>query len=290
MLPNKKFLGRPQEIVIRETHRGLWYEDGVLTQVLPAGRYIIPRQSIFSTQAMPRVEVVLVDVRGREMVVMSHEIQTADRLSIRAAFVVFFRVTDPVAAVHEVKNYEERLHGEIQLAMRRTLSVKTLEDILSHRNQLGEEILLEIGPTALVYGVTVSRVELKDVTFPEKIKEMMNKAGIARTASLLDGDPSVVPPARGPKALPAPSAGRLKRGSSLGSEWSGTLGSVGKARLRASKSRRKPSRPEGNGSGEPIARPGVRPANGRGLNGHRGRHGETVEATYYTADLHDEDN
>lgn len=298
MLPNKKFLGRPQEIIIRETHRGLWYEDGVLTQVLPAGRYAIPRQPFFASQVLPRVEIVLVDVRGREMVVMSHEIQTADRLSIRAAFVVYFRVTDPVAAVHEVKNYEERLHGEIQLAMRRTLSVKTLEEILANRNQLGEEILFEIGPSALFYGVTVSRVELKDVTFPEKIKEMMNRAGIARTASLFEPEPTS-PAARA--ALPSPTAGRLKK-PVAGSEWSGSLGSLSKARQRSIRSRRRPSRPErrdSGGSAENLGRavrPSFEPEVVGRTNGHRpgfdshanGMHGRVVEANYYgTAEVID---
>lgn len=27
------------EIIIKDTHRGLWYEDGVLTKVVEAGRY-----------------------------------------------------------------------------------------------------------------------------------------------------------------------------------------------------------------------------------------------------------
>ena len=30
------------EIIIKDTHRGLWYEDGVLIKVLEAGRYKIP--------------------------------------------------------------------------------------------------------------------------------------------------------------------------------------------------------------------------------------------------------
>ena len=31
-----------REIIIKDTHRGLWYEDGVLTKTLEAGRYKIP--------------------------------------------------------------------------------------------------------------------------------------------------------------------------------------------------------------------------------------------------------
>ena len=29
-------------IIIKDTHRGLWYEDGVLKKVLEAGRYKLP--------------------------------------------------------------------------------------------------------------------------------------------------------------------------------------------------------------------------------------------------------
>ena len=32
-----------REIIIKDTHRGLWYEDGVLARVLTAGRYELPR-------------------------------------------------------------------------------------------------------------------------------------------------------------------------------------------------------------------------------------------------------
>jgi hypothetical protein len=32
-----------QEVIIKDTHRGLYYEDGVLTQVIGAGRHVIPR-------------------------------------------------------------------------------------------------------------------------------------------------------------------------------------------------------------------------------------------------------
>ena len=31
------------EFIIKDTHRGLWYEDGKLVKVLEAGRYEIPQ-------------------------------------------------------------------------------------------------------------------------------------------------------------------------------------------------------------------------------------------------------
>ncbi len=33
------------EFIIKDTHRGLWYEDGKLVKVLEAGRYETPRSS-----------------------------------------------------------------------------------------------------------------------------------------------------------------------------------------------------------------------------------------------------
>ena len=56
------------EVIIKDTHRGLWYEDGVLKQVLGAGRYKVrPKLSLFRKK--PKVELVVVDVRERELTI-----------------------------------------------------------------------------------------------------------------------------------------------------------------------------------------------------------------------------
>jgi len=61
------------EVIIKDTHRGLWYEDGVLKQVLAAGRYKIrPAVSFFRKQ--PRIALVVVDVRERELTIKGQEI------------------------------------------------------------------------------------------------------------------------------------------------------------------------------------------------------------------------
>jgi len=46
-----------KEIIIKDTHRGLWYEDGVLTRTVEAGRYELPEQPWFGRR--PQVEVAL---------------------------------------------------------------------------------------------------------------------------------------------------------------------------------------------------------------------------------------
>ena len=168
-------------IIIKDTHRGLWYEDGVLKKVLEAGRYKLP--FLQGQLGRPLVEIQLVDVRERELTIKGQEILTADKVAIRVSIIVQFRVTDPRAAIHEVEKYEERLYSDVQLAARRSLASMTLDEILTNRNRLSEDILRDVKETAARYGVSILRADVKDLVFPGNLQEIMNKVLAAeRTA------------------------------------------------------------------------------------------------------------
>lgn len=130
-----------RDIFIKDTHRGLWYEDGVFARILEAGRYRVPRAWDFWFWRTPVVEILVVDVRERELLIRGQEILTADKVAIRVSIVVQFRVTDPKSALHNVASYEERLYSDVQLAARRSLASMPLEEILTNRNRLNEDIL-----------------------------------------------------------------------------------------------------------------------------------------------------
>ena len=169
-------------IIIKDTHRGLWYEDGVLKKVLEAGRYKLPLLQ-GGWLGRPLVEIQLVDVRERELTIKGQEILTADKVAIRVSIIVQFRVTDPRAAIHEVEKYEERLYSDVQLAARRSLASMTLDEILTNRNRLSEDILRDVKETAARYGVSILRADVKDLVFPGNLQEIMNKVLAAeRTA------------------------------------------------------------------------------------------------------------
>src|SRR5262249_28908684 len=112
-----------REIFIKDTHRGLWYEDGVLAKVLGAGRYELPEPALFpklrrllGLKRKPKVEVELVDLRGRDLTIKGQEILTADKVALRVSILVQFAVVDPKAALHAVANSEDRLYSDVQLA------------------------------------------------------------------------------------------------------------------------------------------------------------------------------
>src|SRR5688500_8041190 len=174
-----------REIIIKDTHRGLWYEDGILKRVLEAGRYELPRgpQYLLWVRRYPKIEVVLVDVRERELTIKGQEILTSDKVAIRVSIIVQFRVVDPKAAVHEVENYLERLYSDVQLAARRSLASMPLEQILTNRNQLSEDILRDVKEIAARYGVSILRADVKDLIFPGNLQEIMNKVLAAERMS-----------------------------------------------------------------------------------------------------------
>ena len=166
-------LGR--ELIIKDTHRALLYRNGALSRILEAGRHNIPRRLNLGVWRSPKYEVVLVDVRERDLTIKGQEILTADKVAIRVTIVVRFRVTDPRAAIHAVESYLDRLYTDVQLAARRSLASMPLEIILTNRNRLSEDILQEIAATAATYGVTIIRSDVKDLIFPGNLQEIMNR-------------------------------------------------------------------------------------------------------------------
>jgi regulator of protease activity HflC (stomatin/prohibitin superfamily) len=176
-----------RELIIKDTHRGLYYEDGVLKDILGAGRYELPRTRARGLFALfrhrPRPEVVLVDLRARDLTIKGQEILTADKVAIRVSILVQFAVTDPKAAVHAVANYEDRLYSDVQLAARRSLAAMALEEILTNRHRLSEDILRDVKESAAGYGVAIARADVKDLVFPGNLQEIMNRVLAAERMS-----------------------------------------------------------------------------------------------------------
>lgn len=172
-----------REVIIRDTHRGLWYEDGKLLRVLEAGRYRIPSYIDLPLLRGPKVDVTLVDVRERELTIKGQEILTSDKVAIRVSILVQFRVVDPKAAMHMVASYEERLYSDVQLAARRSLASMSLDEILTNRNQLSEDILRDVKESAAGYGVAIVRADVKDLVFPGNLQEIMNRVLAAERMS-----------------------------------------------------------------------------------------------------------
>jgi len=174
---------KSQEIIVNATHRGLKFVDGAFAELLAPGRYQVKRGRDLLGRKRPEVSITLVDMRERELNIKGQEILTADKVAIRVNLVVQFRVHDAKAAVLEVADYEARLYSDVQLAARRSLASMRLEEILTNRNRLSEEILGDVKEIAAHYGVAILRADVKDLVFPGNLQDIMNKVLAAERLS-----------------------------------------------------------------------------------------------------------
>lgn len=136
------------EIVINQSYVGLLYENGAYAKTLSPGKHEFPKKW-FDTTAR---HVVMVDTRERSLTIKGQEILTSDKVAIRVSLLVYYRVTDPAGATHNVSSYEDRIYEDVQLAARRFLASRTLDMILTDRNEISDAVKTDVGESAASYG------------------------------------------------------------------------------------------------------------------------------------------
>jgi regulator of protease activity HflC (stomatin/prohibitin superfamily) len=159
------------KIIIKDSHRGALYENGVFKEILGPGRY---RVRSFLDLGKKR-EIVQVDVRNRSLTIKGQEILTADKVAVHVTILVNYKVIDVKSALHNVASYEERIYEDVQLSARRFLAVKTLDEILKDRNEISASVRADVREIAAAYGVEISRADVKDLVFPGNLREIMNR-------------------------------------------------------------------------------------------------------------------
>lgn len=158
------------ETVVSQSFVGLLYEDGAYQRTLEPGKHKL-RTGFFDDVDR---RVMMVDMRERSLTIKGQEILTADKVAIRVSLLVYFKIKDPVAASHNVASYEDRIYEDVQLSARRFLASRTLDQILTDRNEISDAVKTDVSDSATGYGVEVIRADVKDLVFPGNLREIMN--------------------------------------------------------------------------------------------------------------------
>jgi len=117
--------------------------------------------------------MVKVDLRTVTMDVPPQDVITRDNVPARVNAVVYFRVTDPNKAVIEVENYVLATSQISQTTLRSVLGQKELDDLLTNREQINDELQTIIDQQTDPWGIKVSVVEVKDVEIPQQMQRAM---------------------------------------------------------------------------------------------------------------------
>jgi regulator of protease activity HflC (stomatin/prohibitin superfamily) len=98
---------------------------------------------------------------------------TKDNVTIRVEAAVFYRVIDPLKAVLAIRDYKHRVMRIAQTTLRATLGQHDLDDLLANQTAINEQLKQIIDAGTEAWGVSVVKVETKDVGLPDTMKRAM---------------------------------------------------------------------------------------------------------------------
>jgi regulator of protease activity HflC (stomatin/prohibitin superfamily) len=116
---------------------------------------------------------------------------TRDNVTVRVDAVVYFKVVDAANAVVRVEDYRFAVSQMAQTSLRSIIGKSDLDDLLSNREKLNQGLELMIDSPAVEWGVTIDRVEIKDVSLPDTMKRSMARQAEAdreRRARIINAD------------------------------------------------------------------------------------------------------
>ena len=117
--------------------------------------------------------MVKIDLRTVTMDVPPQDVITRDNVPARVNAVIYFRVVDPNRSVIEVENHVLATSQISQTTLRSVLGQKDLDDLLTNREAINEQLQRIIDEQTDPWGVKVSVVEVKDVEIPQQMQRAM---------------------------------------------------------------------------------------------------------------------
>lgn len=118
-------------------------------------------------------QMTRVDMRTVTMDVPTQEAITRDNVTVKVNAVCYFRVIDPVAAVINVANYILATGQIAQTTLRSVMGQSELDELLSQRDQINQQLQRIIDEQTEPWGIKVSIVEVKDLELPQTMQRAM---------------------------------------------------------------------------------------------------------------------
>lgn len=146
--------------ILREYERGVVFLLGRFYKVKGPGFIII----------IPFIQqIVRVDLRTIVMDVPTQDVISQDNVSVHVNAVVYFRVVDPQKAIIQVEHYYDATSQLAQTTLRSVLGQHELDEMLSERDQLNNDIQAILDSQTDAWGIKVANVEIKHVDLDESM-------------------------------------------------------------------------------------------------------------------------
>ena len=155
---------------VQEYERGILFQLGKYKKILNPGWNIV----------LPIIQSYQkVDIRTKAVDVPEQDAITKDNVTIRINAVIYYKVFDASKAIIAVENFQYAVSQLAQTTMRNVVGTVSLDELLTQRDKLSQEICKIIDEATDPWGIKVENVELKDVKLPEEMQRVMGKVAEA---------------------------------------------------------------------------------------------------------------
>jgi len=152
--------------VVREYERAVVFRLGRFLKAKGPGLFIL----------IPILDrMVKVGLRTVTLDVPPQDIITKDNVPVKVNAVVYYQVVKPEDAIIKVRNYHHATSQIAQTTLRNILGKSELDDLLSHREKISQELQQVIDEQTDPWGIKVSVVAVKDVELPATMQRAMAK-------------------------------------------------------------------------------------------------------------------
>jgi regulator of protease activity HflC (stomatin/prohibitin superfamily) len=119
--------------------------------------------------------VVWVDLRELYLEIPRQTAITEDNANISLDFIIFYKVMDAVTSVLEVQNFAGAAQNIAATTLRSVVGDMTLDDVLSKREQMNEDLRKKLDDVTERWGVKVTNVEVREIVPPPAVQDAMTR-------------------------------------------------------------------------------------------------------------------
>ena len=163
-------------VIVTERSVGLLFVDGAFVRELAPGFHLF-------WQFERSVAASVVDLRATVLDVAGQEILTSDRVGVRVNLAAVWQIVDPVRVGRELADPREYVYREMQLALRRAIGARSLDELLGDKAGLDDAIVAEARARLEPLGFRVPSAGVRDVILPGDMRELMNRVVAAEKSA-----------------------------------------------------------------------------------------------------------
>jgi len=153
--------------IVPQARAGIVERFGKFKATLPAGLNVV-------VPFMDKLRY-MIDLREQVVSFPPQPVITEDNLVVSIDTVIYFQVTDPVAATYEIANYIQAVEQLTMTTLRNIVGGMDLEQTLTSRDEINTRLRGVLDEATGKWGIRVNRVELKGIDPPPSIKDSMEK-------------------------------------------------------------------------------------------------------------------